>query len=128
MNYFIQSFLKKLRKNGAQIIFITSFWSKRSSDYNNHQLKNRYNILSEIKIIDTLCQARAFENEVAIFFVNACGSLKDKNDFDVLAGRTQVCLPFYGCLKNLKQNKEGVIFFDFNKTIIEDSRRAYQLF
>jgi hypothetical protein len=51
-----------------------------------------------------------------------------KNNFDVLAGRTQVCLPFYGCLKNLKQNKEGVIVFDFNKTIIEDARRAYQLF
>ena len=125
---FYPELFKKLRKNGAQIIFITSFWSKQSSDYNNHQLKNKYNILSEIKVIDTLCQARAFENEVAIFFVNACGSLKDKNDFDVLAGRTQVCLPFYGCLKNLKQNKEGVIFFDFNKTIIEDSRRAYQLF
>ena len=125
---FYPELFKKLRKNGAQIIFITSFWSKRSSDYNNHQLKNRYNILSEIKVIDTLCQARAFENEVVIFFVNACGSLKDKNDFDVLAGRTQVCLPFYGCLKNLKQNKEGVIVFDFNKTIIEDARRAYQLF
>jgi len=51
-----------------------------------------------------------------------------KNNFDVLAGSTEIFLPFYGCLKNLKQNKEGVIVFDFNKTIIEDARRAYQLF
>jgi predicted amidohydrolase len=51
-----------------------------------------------------------------------------KNDFDVLAGRTQVCLPFYGCVKSLKQNKEGMIVFDFDKTIIDDARKAYQLF
>ena len=125
---FYSELFKKLRKKGAQIIFIPSFWPKRSSDYNNHQLKNKYNMISEMKLIDVLCQARAFENEVAICFVNACGNLKEKNDFDVLAGRTQVCLPFYGCLKNLKQNKEGMIIFDFDKTIIDDARKAYQLF
>jgi len=70
---FYSELFKKLRKKGAQIIFISSFWSKRSSDYNNHQLKNKYNMLSEIRVIDVLCQARAFENEMAICFVNACG-------------------------------------------------------
>jgi len=125
---FYPDFFQKLREKGAEIIFIPSFWSKRSSDYQNHQLQNKYNILSEMKVIDVLCQARAFENEMAICFVNACGNLKEKDTFDVLAGRTQVCLPFYGCIKNLKQDKEGMIVFDFDKTIIEDSRKAYQLF
>lgn len=125
---FYPEVFKKLREKGAQIIFIPSFWSKRSSDYQKHKLKNKHNVLSEIRIIDVLCQARAFENEVAICFVNACGNLKDKNDFDVLAGRTQICLPFYGCIKNLKQNKEGVVIFDFDKTVVEDARKAYQLF
>jgi len=55
-------------------------------------------------------------------------NLKEKNNFDVLAGRTQICLPFYGCIKNLKQNKEGMIVFDFDKEVVEDARRAYQLF
>jgi hypothetical protein len=38
------------------------------------------------------------------------------------------CLPFYGWLKDLKQNKERMIVFDFDKTIIDDARKAYQLF
>jgi len=125
---FYPEFFKKLREKETEIIFIPSFWPKRSSDYQNHQLQNKYNILSEMKVIDVLCQGRAFENEMAICFVNACGNLKEKDTFDVLAGRTQVCLPFYGCVKNLKQNKEGIIVFDFDKTIIKDARRAYQLF
>jgi predicted amidohydrolase len=119
---------KALIEKGAEIIFIPSFWSKHSSDYLRHNLKNKYNLYSEMKVIDVLCQARAFENEVVICFCNASGKLKDKNEFDILAGRTQVCLPFYGCIKNLKQNKEGMIIFNFDKSIIKDARKAYKLF
>lgn len=119
---------KELREKGAEIILIPSFWSKRSSDYLRHNLKNKIKVWSEMKVIDALCQARAFENEVAICFCNASGRLKDKNEFDVLAGRTQVCIPFYGCIKNLKQNKEGMIVFNFDKSIIKDARKAYKLF
>ena len=119
---------KELREKGAEIILIPSFWSKRSSDYLRHNLKNKIKVWSEMKVIDALCQARAFENEVAICFCNASGRLEDKNEFNVLAGRTQVCLPFYGCIKNLKQNKEGMIVFNFDKSIIEDARKAYRLF
>jgi len=79
-------------------------------------------------VIDVLCQAWAFENEATICFVNACGSLKNKDSFDVLAGRTQVCFTIlWLCVKNLKQNKEEMIVFDFDKTIIDDARKTYQL-
>jgi predicted amidohydrolase len=125
---FYSYLFKELREKGAEIILIPSFWSKRSSDYLRHNLKNKIKVWSEMKVIDALCQARAFENEVAICFCNASGRLKDKNEFDVLAGRTQVCIPFYGCIKNLKQNKEGMIVFNFDKSIIEDARKAYRLF
>ena len=125
---FYSYLFKELREKGAEIILIPSFWPKRSSDYLRHNLKNKIKVWSEIKVIDALCQARAFENEVAICFCNASGKLKDKNEFDILAGRTQFCLPFYGCIKNLKQNKEGMIVFNFDKSIIEDARKAYRLF
>jgi predicted amidohydrolase len=125
---FYPHLFKELREKGAEIIFILSFWSKRSSDYLRHNLKNKIKVWSEMKVIDALCQARAFENEVTICFCNASGRLKDKNEFDILAGRTQVCLPFYGCIKNLKQNKEGIIIFNFDKSIIKDARKAYRLF
>jgi predicted amidohydrolase len=124
---FYPHLFKELREKGAEIIFIPSFWSKRSSDYLRHNLKNKIKVWSEMKVIDALCQARAFENELAICFCNASGRLKYKNKFSILAGRTQVCLPFYGCIKNLKQNKEGMIVFNFDKSIIEDARKAYRL-
>jgi predicted amidohydrolase len=125
---FYPHLFKELREKEAEIIFILSFWSKSSSAYLRNNIKNKIKVWSEMKVIDALCQARAFENEVAICFCNASGRLKDKNEFDILAGRTQICLPFYGCIKNLKQNKEGMIVFNFNKSIIEDARKAYKLF
>ncbi len=81
-----------------------------------------------MKVVDSLCQSRSFENEIAICFVNCCGKLSNKKDYDVLLARTQVCYPFYGCIKKLYKNKEDLLIFEYNKTIIEDSRNAYQLF
>ncbi|MCX7881060.1 MAG: carbon-nitrogen hydrolase family protein [Patescibacteria group bacterium] len=125
---FYPELFQKLRRQGIEIIFIPAFWSKRSSDYLNHKLINQYHFLSEMRVVDVLCQARSFENEICLCFVNACGNLKDKNYFDVLLGRTQVCYPFYGCVKKINQNKEGIIIFDYQKSIIEDAKKAYQLF
>ncbi|GAB4218765.1 MAG: hypothetical protein Fur009_1500 [Candidatus Microgenomates bacterium] len=117
-----------LRKKDVKIVFVPAFWSKRSSNYLNHHLKNKYNFLSEMRVVDTLCQARSFENEIAICFINACGNLKNNKEFDVLLGRTQICYPFYGCVNKINQNKEGMIVFDYNKSIIQDATSAYKLF
>lgn len=125
---FYPELFQTLRKKEIEIVFIPAFWSKRSSDYLNHQLKNKYNFLSEMRVVDTLCQARSFKNEIAICFVNACGNLKNKNNFDVLLGRTQICYPFYGCVKKINQNKEALIIFRYNQSIIKDARKAYQIF
>lgn len=124
---FYPELIRKLRKNGAEIIFIPSFWPKRSSDYKRHKLIDKYNFLTEHKIVDALCQARSFENELVVLYVNTSGKLKDKNEFDVLLGRTQTCVPFYGCINKLNQNKEGIIIYEHNKNIIHDARKAYQL-
>lgn len=125
---FYQEMFKKLRCDNAKIIFIPSFWSKRSNDYLNNNLSNNYQILSEMRVVDSLCQARSFENEIVICFVNACGKLKKENDFDILMGRTQVCLPFYGCYKKINKNKEDIIIFDYDANIINDARKAYKLY
>lgn len=80
-----------------------------------------------MRVVDALCQARSFENEICLCFVNACGYLKNTG-FDVLLGRTQVCYPFFGTIKKLNQNKEEIIIFKYQKSIIDDARKAYQLF
>ncbi len=117
-----------LRKKGAEIIFVPSFWPKRSSDYAKHQLRNNYKIISEMRVVDALCEARSFENEAVIAYINAPGYLKNKKDYDVLLGRTQVCFPFYGCVKKINQNKEGMIIFTYDGSIVTDARDSYHLF
>ena len=123
---FYPELVKKLRLGGAEIVFVPSFWPKRSNDYARHKLINQYG-LTEHKLVDALCQARSFENELVVLYVNASGNLKDNNENDVLLGRTQTCLPFYGCTNKLNQNKEGVIIFEYDKEIVLDARKAYQL-
>jgi len=125
---FYTQFFQKLRKQGTEIIFVPAFWAKRSSGYQNDQLKNKYNFQTEMRVVDALCQARSFENEICLCFVNAFGYLKNKFGFDVLLGRTQVCYPFFGTVKKLNQNKEEAIIFEYQKSIIEDARKAYRLF
>lgn len=125
---FYPELFKKLRKKNVEIVFLPSLWSKRSSDYEKHLLKNQYHFLSEMRVVDALCQARSFENEICLCFVNGSGNLKKNSDFDVLLGRTQVCYPFYGCVEKLNQNKEGMIIFKYQKSVIEDARKAYQIF
>lgn len=125
---FYPTLFQKLREQKTEIIFVPAFWSKRSNDYFNHHLKNRFNFSTEARVVDALCQARSFENEICLCFINACGNLKDKNNFDVLLGRTQVAYPFYGTIKKLNQNKEGIILFKYQKSLLNDARKAYQLF
>ena len=116
-----------LRQQGAEIVFCPSFWPKRSSDYQKNKLENQYRVISEMKVVDALCQSRSFENEIYFCFINAAGRLIENSEFDILLGRTQVCSPFYGCIKKLTQNKHGLIIFEYNKKIINDAKKAYKL-
>lgn len=125
---FYPELFKLLREQGVEIVFIPSFWSKRSSDYLKNQLKNTYCFLSEMRVVDSLVNARSFENEVAICYVNACGNIRKNDEFDVLLGRTQVSLPFYGSYKKIKQNREKILFFKYDKSILDDARSAYRLY
>lgn len=124
---FYPDIFKTLRKNGVDVIFVPSFWSKRSNDYDSHRLINSYRVLSEMRVVDTLCPARSIENECLVCFVNACGNLKQGKQYDVLLGRTQVSQPFYGTTQKINQNKEGLILFEYDSSLIEDARKAYQL-
>ena len=117
----------QLKKQGAELIICLSFWPKNSSDYLKNKLHNDYHIVSAMRVVDALCQARSFENELCFCFVYAAGRLIKAKEFDVLLGRTQVCLPFLGCIKKLPQNKKGMIIFSYDKTIIADARKSYKL-
>ena len=82
------------------IIFCPSYWlfekSHTSSTYK-----------SEINKINSLCQARAFENEIILVYVNAAGKT-DRGTKSI--GQTQIVSPFPNKTKKLNNNKEKILF------------------
>ena len=117
---------RKLMLKQAQIIFCPSFWCAKSSSYeqiyNNKYFKNKLP-----REVDSLVSARAIESEAIFVYVNAAGTFNTKNTEDVLLGRTQIALPFYGTTSILKYNKEGTLIKDVNLSIVGDAKKVYKI-
>lgn len=120
--------VRNLREKGIDVVIIPSYWSKRCDEYLDHPITRRYPVSAETKVVDALCQARSFENEVIVCYVNAAGRIIQDYKFDILMGRSQICIPFYGCVQKLPQNREGVIVYEVESHVLKDARKAYRLF
>lgn len=118
--------IKNLRVQGVEMVFVPAFWPKRSSDFLRHDLSRVYTNLTEMKVVDVICQARSFESEIATLFVNASGKIAGRGEFDVLLGRTQVCIPFLGCIGKKALNREEILFYEYDRSLVMDARKAYQ--
>lgn len=117
---------RKLMLNKAEIVFCPSFWCSKSSEYDriyNHKyFKNK--IPDEVT---SLVSSRAIESELVFVYVNAAGTFNDKNQKNILLGKTQVALPFYGTTNILKHNKEAVLIKEIGLGIVNDARKVYKI-
>lgn len=117
---------RKLALNGAEIIFCPSFWAESSTAYNklyNHAyFKN-----AKPREVDFLTSARAIETQVVFVYSNAAGNYNDMNSRNILLGRTQIALPFYGTAGRLDGNKEGFLAKEIDLGIIKDARKIYKI-
>ena len=98
---------RKLMLKEAEIIFCPSYWSSKSSSYdwiyNNKYFKNKMP-----REVDALVSARAIESHTVFVYVNAAGNFVGNGIKDVLLGRSQIALPFYGTANILKHNNEEI--------------------
>ncbi|MBI2139320.1 carbon-nitrogen hydrolase family protein [Candidatus Woesearchaeota archaeon] len=114
---------RALAKNGAEIIFCPSHWSSYSEKY--PAVYRKYVPKGDFpKEVDALVQARAFENGVAVVFVNGVGHGKGKKG-DIPLGRTQIAVPFFGAVKKLSHCRERVLEYAIDLKIIRDAKKGY---
>src|SRR3989338_3162204 len=86
---------RKLMLKGTEIVFCPAFWCSKSSQYsdiyNYGYFKNK-----TPDEVTPLVSARAIESETAFVYVNAAGTFNHNGSKNVLLGKTQIALPFYG--------------------------------
>ncbi|MEK6983495.1 MAG: carbon-nitrogen hydrolase family protein [Nanoarchaeota archaeon] len=117
---------RKLMLKGAEIVFCPSFWSSESSSY-DWIYSNKYFKNKTPKEVDVLVSARAIESEVAFVYTNAAGHFNARGISDILLGRTQIALPFFGTTDILNHNREGILIKQIDLRIIRDAKKVYKI-
>lgn len=116
---------RKLMLKKAEIVFCPSFWCSKSSHYdriyNYKYFKNK--IPDEVT---KLVSARAIESEAIFVYVNAAGTF-NYHSKNILLGKTQIAIPFYGTANILNHNKEAVLIKEVNLGIVKDARKVYKI-
>lgn len=116
---------RKLMLKKADIVFCPSFWCSKSSQYSNiYNYKYFRNKLPDE--VTKLASARAIESETVFVYVNAAGTFNHKSK-NILLGKTQIALPFYGTTNILNHNKEEILMKDIDLGIIKDAKKAYKI-
>lgn len=109
---------RKVTKLGADIICCPSYWTVDDGP-------------SENLFVNTLCLARAIENEVLFIYANGAGeakvSLKTKMWKSQQIGQTQICSPILGTVTKIDDNKEGFIVYRYDRQVSIDAEKAYKI-
>lgn len=117
---------RKLMLKNAEIVFCPSFWCSKSSHYdkiyNYKYFKNK--IPDEVT---KLVSARAIESEAIFVYVNAAETFNYNRAKNILLGKTQIALPFYGTTDILNHNKEAVLIKEIDLSIVNDARKVYKI-
>ncbi len=109
-------------KKGAEIIFCPSYWC-----YGDAGNSIKYDRNSEIKLVDSLCVGRAFENEIIFVYCNAAGKLNLGKYSDTLIGHSQIAVPFKGCIKKLDHNDEEMFIQEVDTAILKEAEEFYKI-
>jgi len=118
---------RKLSKLGVDIICCPSYWTEDDGGI----LTKKYNTSSETLFVNTLCPARAIENEALFIYANGAGeakiSLKKGMYRSQQIGQTQICSPVLGTVAKLNDNSEGFVTYKYDKQIAKDAERVYRI-
>ncbi|HLL61194.1 MAG TPA: carbon-nitrogen hydrolase family protein [Candidatus Nitrosocosmicus sp.] len=116
-----------LARLGADIICCPSYWTVDDG----RKLHKKYGNETENIFVNTLCPARAIENECLFIYANGAGiakvPLKDSMWTSDRIGQTQICIPIKGTVKKINTNKEGFITYEFERDIIKHAESNYKI-
>lgn len=107
-------------RQGVEIVICPSYWCLEDAGVG---LKHDPN--SEVKLVNALCVARAFENEVVLVYANAADSTNVQQE--TLIGQSQIAVPFQGTLHHLSHTKEEMFIQKVEIAILDDAESAYEI-
>ncbi|MDX9749794.1 MAG: carbon-nitrogen hydrolase family protein [Flavobacteriales bacterium] len=96
-----------MNKLGAQFVISPTYWS-----FPKASLRSADKLNDEVLLIDSLCTARAFENNILFAYCNAGGTLEGTGVDTVLSGRSQVTHPVHKVLAQCEGNDEEILVVD----------------
>ncbi len=109
-------------RQDVEIVICPSYWCFEDAGEGI-----KYEANSEVKLVNALCVARAFENELILVYANAAGSLNVEGMEENLIGRSQVTVPFKGALTMLNHNSEAMFVQEVDTSILQDAALSYEI-
>jgi predicted amidohydrolase len=113
---------RAMLKQDVDMVICPSYWC-----FEDAGIGIKHDPTAEIKLVNALCVARAFENEVILVYANAAGRVNVEGLEETLIGRSQITVPFKGALKVLDHNKEEMFIEEVDTDILKDAEEAYQI-
>ena len=118
---------RRLTKLGADIICCPSYWTVDDGG----ALVRKYGKQTETTFVNTLCPARAIENEVLFIYANGAGkakvTLKTKTWNSPQIGQSQICIPILGTVAKINDNSEGFILYEYDREIAKNAEKNYKI-
>lgn len=107
----------------VEIIICPSYWC-----FEDAGIGLRHDENAEIKLVDALCTARAFENELILVYANAANrEPAPTGDQERLIGHSQITVPFKGALHILNHQDEALFIQQVETDLLKDAAQAYTI-
>lgn len=115
---------RAMLEEDAEIVLCPSYWC-----YEDAGVGMSYDPNADVRFVDALCTARAFEQEIILVYANAAGTLDlgDGAEAGTLLGHSQITVPFKGALRLCEHNREEMFVQHVDTAILADAETAYEI-
>jgi predicted amidohydrolase len=113
---------RALLRQGVEMVFCPSYWC-----FEDAGVGLRHDLNSEIKLVNALCIARAFENEIVVVYANAADdeTVTDRRERPI--GHSQIAVPFKGSICILDHACEEMFLQTVDMDLLKDAETAYTI-
>jgi len=113
---------RAMLQQGVEMVICPSFWS-----FEDAGIGLKYDPDAEIKLVDALCTARAFENEIILVYANASGKCVGPEGILRLIGHSQITAPFTGPLHILPHSNQEMFIQSVDTAILKATEDTYSI-
>ena len=113
---------RQMLARGVEMVICPSCWC-----FEDAGAGMRHNPRAEELFVDSLCVARAFENESVVAFCNAAGGWAGSKGPCNSIGRSQVAVPFKGAIARLDGGREEMLLAEVDTAILAEAETSYEV-